>query len=175
MNNMSDERRLSIEEEVSARGEEERVRLILFRLEREWHALRAEEIREVVQRANITRVPNSPTSVVGIMNLRGRILLVVDLDSLLGLPPQPKERPRPQVVILNLPDPELDVGFLVDQVAQMREIPMGQLRDLSTAESGEGRGAFIRGALYHEGLLIHVLDPAPMISALVPEMEEAVG
>jgi len=172
---MSDERRLSIEEEASARAEEERVRLIIFRLEREWHALRAEEIREVVQRANITRVPHSPASVVGIMNLRGRILLVVDLDSLLGLAPQPKERMRPQVVILNLPDPDLDVGFLVDQVAQIREIPTAQLRDLSTSESGEGKGALFRGALYHEGLLIHVLNPAPLISALVPELEEAAG
>jgi len=171
---VSDERNIPMEEEASPGDEEGRVRLIIFRLQREWHALRAEEIREVVQRTHLTRVPNSPTAVVGIMNLRGRILLVFDLDCLLGLP-QAKEKERPQVVILNLADPEIDVGFLVDQVAQIRETSMGQLRDLSTSELGEGKGAFFRGALYQEGLLIHLLNPAPIISSLVPELEEAVG
>ena len=173
MSTVSDERNMGKGEDLSAGGEGGGVRLIIFRLQREWLALRAEEIREVVQQMRVTRVPNSPTAVVGIMNLRGRILLVFDLDLLLGLP-QRREKDTLQLVILNLADQEIDLGFLVDQVAQIREIPVDRMKDLSTSDLGERKGAFFRGALYHEGLLVHVLDPAPIISSLMPELEEAV-
>ena len=148
--------------------------LIFFRVQREWFALRVEEIREVVQRSAITRVPNAPDAVLGIMNLRGKVLAVFDLESLLGLP-STKEKERSQVVILNLPDPEIDLGFLVDQVAQIREVSLDQLREPSVPIPGERKSVFFRGALCYAGLIINVLNPSPIISSLVPEFEEASG
>jgi purine-binding chemotaxis protein CheW len=154
--------------------EEELQNLIFFRMQREWFALRVEEIREVVQRAQITRVPNAPAFLLGISNLRGRILGIFNLEFFLNLP-SPKEREAPHVIILSIPDRESDFGFLVDQVVQIREVSVGRLNELSPPTLGEGRAAFFRGALYHAGQVINVLNPSPIISSLVPELEETSG
>jgi purine-binding chemotaxis protein CheW len=161
------------ENRLSEEGEDLQ-RLIFFRLQREWFALRVEEIREVVQRTQITRVPNAPVFLLGISNLRGKILAVFNLEFFLNLP-SPKEKGAPHVVILSIPNPEIDFGFLVDQVIQIREVSVGRLNELSPATLGEGRGAFFRGALYHAGQVINVLNPSPIISSLVPELEETSG
>ena len=162
-----DEHRLS-------EGGEELQHLIFFRVQREWFALRVEEIREVVQRTQITRVPNAPTFLLGISNLRGKILAVFNLEFFLNLSSL-KEREAPHVIILSIPNPEIDFGFLVDQVIQIREVSVGRPNELSPPTLGEGRGAFFRGALYHAGQVINVLNPSPIISSLVPELEETSG
>jgi len=161
------------ENRLIAEGEELQ-HLIFFRVQREWFALRVEEIREVVHRSHITRVPNAPAFLLGISNLRGRILAIFHLEYFLNLP-TPKGREAPHVIILNIPNPEIDFGFLVDQVIQIREVSVGHLNELSPSTLGEGRAAFFRGALYHGGQVINVLNPSPIISSLVPEVEEALG
>jgi chemotaxis signal transduction protein len=174
MNKVSAELNIPMVQAPSPTPEEGQERLIIFRLQREWLALRVEEIREVVRRTPITRVPNSPPTILGIMNLRGRLLAVFDLDALLDFP-KGAEKDRPQVIILNLPDPEMDLGFLVDEVAQIREISANHLREPSAPALGERKGAFFRGTLYYGGLLVNVLNPSPIVSSLVPELEEASG
>lgn len=175
MNTAPDEKRIQTDGSLEAAERERLEHLITFRLQREWFALRVEEIREVVQRAPLTAVPNAPEHILGIMNLRGKVLTVFDLDSLLGLS-SPLEKERSQVLVLSLPDPEIDLGFLVDQVAQIREISPDHLRGLSASSAtGERKGAYYRGALYFGGAVINVLNPIPVISSLVPELEEVSG
>ena len=155
-------------------GEEELQHLIFFRMQQEWFALRVEEIREVVQRTQITRVPNAPAFLLGISNLRGKILAVFSLEFFLNLSSPPK-RKAPHAIILSIPNTEIDFGFLVDQVIQTREVSVGRPNELSPPTLGEGRGAFFRGALYHAGQVVNVLNPSPIISSLVPELEETSG
>ena len=163
-----------MDEERVIEKEGELEHLIFFRVQREWFALRVEEIREVVQRSQITRVPNAPTFLLGVSNLRGRVLAIFDLEFFLNLP-VPAKREAPHVVILSIPNPEIDFGFLVDQVIQIREVSLDQLGELAPATLGEGRSAFFRGALYHAGQVINLLNPSPIISSLVPDLEEASG
>jgi purine-binding chemotaxis protein CheW len=151
---------------------EERESLIVFRLQGEWFGLRVEEVREIVLRSQITRVPRSFPSILGLMNLRGKLLTIIDLDHLLGLPPA-KMKERSRVIVLNLPDPEMDIGFLVDEVAPIREVFPPYARDPSAALSEGRKAVFFRGALYSGGLLINVLNPSPIVPHLVPEREEA--
>jgi purine-binding chemotaxis protein CheW len=155
-------------------GEEELQHLIFFRMQQEWFALRVEEIREVVQRAQITRVPNAPAFLLGISNLRGKILAVFSLEFFLNLS-SPQKRKAPHVIILSIPNTEIDCGFLVDQVIQTREVSVGRPNEFFPPTLGEGRGAFFRGALYHAGQVINILNPSPIISSLVPELEETSG
>lgn len=158
--------------EFQASPSEERESLIVFRLQTEWFGLRVEEVREIVSRSQITRIPRASATILGLMNLRGKLLTIVDLDSLLGLPPG-RVGDRSRAIVLNLPDPEMDIGFLVDEVAPIREVFPPYARDPSATLAQGRKAAFFRGALYSGGLLINVLNPSPIVPCLVPEREEA--
>ena len=90
------------------------MRHVVFRLEKDRYALPLSAIREVVVTPpKFSRVPKAPPSVSGIMNLRGRVVTVVDLSSLL----KPADPPHPtgtKVVLLDRGRREL--GLLVTEV-----------------------------------------------------------
>jgi purine-binding chemotaxis protein CheW len=77
-------------------------RHVLFQVRKERFALLLDAIREVVNpRPPFTRVPRTSDAVRGAMNLRGRVVAVVDLASLVGLPAQELLTGLTQVVILD--------------------------------------------------------------------------
>ena len=92
------------------------MRHVVFRLEKDRYALPLASIREVVVTpAKFSRVPRAPAAVRGIMNLRGRVVTVVDLGALLK--PSAETRPSPataKVVLLDRGRREL--GLLVTEV-----------------------------------------------------------
>ncbi|MBK7857250.1 MAG: chemotaxis protein CheW [Archangiaceae bacterium] len=90
------------------------MRHVVFRLEKDRFALPLSAIREVVVTpARFSLVPRSPPSVRGIMNLRGRVVTVVEL-SLLLRPDHPAIKPGTKVVLLDRGRREL--GLLVTEV-----------------------------------------------------------
>ena len=97
-----------------------RRRVLFFRASGEWFALGLEHVREVCPRAPITRVPRAPAQVVGVMNLRGRVVTVVDLARCLGLPADGGA--ALQLVLLELGDPELSVGLLAERIDQVVDV-----------------------------------------------------
>jgi len=89
----------------------------VFRLEKDRYALPLSAIREVVVTPEkFSRVPRAPPSVRGIMNLRGRVVTVVELAVLLrpDQPPKGPEGPARKIVLLDRGRREL--GLLVTEV-----------------------------------------------------------
>lgn len=78
------------------------VRHVVFRVAAERYALPLGAVREVVPpQPPFARVPRSSDAVAGVMNLRGRVVAVVDLAALVGLPPQSLAAGTGQVLILD--------------------------------------------------------------------------
>jgi purine-binding chemotaxis protein CheW len=78
------------------------LRHVVFRVGSERFALPLEAVREVVvPQPPFARVPRCPDAVRGAMNLRGRVVAVVDLAQLVGLAPQALEASAGQVLILD--------------------------------------------------------------------------
>jgi purine-binding chemotaxis protein CheW len=99
--------------------EERELHLVVFRLEREEYAVPIELVREVVRVTDITRVPHAPPHVRGVMNLRGRILPVVETRSRLGLA-SAELSPASRVVVVEVG--RRTVGMLVDGVGQVTRL-----------------------------------------------------
>ena len=77
-------------------------RQVIFRIGGERYALPLSSVREVVPpHPPFARVPRAGGAVRGVMNLRGRVVAVVDLAELVGLPPQPLAAGAGQVLILD--------------------------------------------------------------------------
>lgn len=111
--------------DLLSEGREQERRFILFRVRGEWFALPVTEVKEIHPLGRVTRIPNAPHGVIGIMNLRGRVLTLYDLQAFLVGTANPPGQ-EAYVIVLDL-DPELDVGIVVDEVAAVRAVPSGEL------------------------------------------------
>jgi purine-binding chemotaxis protein CheW len=117
------------------------LRHVLFRVASERYALPLSAVREVVvPQPPFARVPRASEAVRGVMNLRGRVVAVVDLAALVGLPAQPLEAASGHVLILDAGT--RGMGFLVGAVlgvetlAPLADAPGGLVRGVATAPGG---------------------------------------
>ncbi len=95
-----------------------------FRLRERWFAVPGDEVREVTGRPRLTRVPGAKPWLLGVANVRGKLLTVTDLGGLLDCRPASEARDQ-RVLVLDLDG--LPAGFLVDEVAgQRRFVPEDQ-------------------------------------------------
>jgi purine-binding chemotaxis protein CheW len=125
------------------------MRHVVFRLDKERYALPLSAIREVVvPPTQWTRVPRAPGPVRGIINLRGRVVTVIELRTLLGL----AEPTVPSQKIVLLDRGRRDLGLLVSEVDGIESI------EKVTTAPGKHDPA-IRGVARLKGLAVTVLDP----------------
>lgn len=93
--------------------------LVCFRIGKETFGADIFAVREIVRVPEITHVPGAPSFVLGVINLRGRIISVVDLGQRLGLAavtPGPSSR----ILVVNLNG--VTVGFLVDAATEVMKL-----------------------------------------------------
>jgi purine-binding chemotaxis protein CheW len=117
------------------------VRHVVFRVASERFALPLPAVREVVlPQPPFARVPRSSDAVRGVMNLRGRVVAVVDLAALMGLAPQPLAAGAGHVLILD--QGKRTLGFLiggvvgVETLAPPEEDAKGVVRGVATGTAG---------------------------------------
>jgi len=78
------------------------------------------KVQEINKMMNITKIPNAPFFVEGVINLRGKIIPIVDLRKKLGFESKPYDKATRIIVI------ELDgliIGFVVDSVSEVLRVP----------------------------------------------------
>ncbi len=117
-------------------------RQVVFRIGAERFALPLEAVREVVlPQPPFARVPRASDAVRGVMNLRGRVVAVVDLAALVGLPPQPLDERAGQVLVLD-PAGRRALGVLIGGVSGVEELsrpddaPVGLVRGVVAGRDG---------------------------------------
>lgn len=127
------------------------MRHVIFRLEKDRYALPLAAIREVVvPPERFTRVPRAPDLVSGVMNLRGRVVTVVELRLLLGLSVSTERARNDRVVLLDRG--RRDLGLLVSDVDGIESI------EKVTPAPGRQSEA-VRGVARLRGWAVTVLDP----------------
>lgn len=134
--------------------------LVVFQLGNEEYAITVERVREVVKADRITRVPGAPSYVRGIINLRGRVVPVIDLRQRLGLGAATLERPRIMVV----EDGPALVGMLVDRASEVLRIRPGQLQPPDEVLQGDQNSRFVEAVANLDGRLIVVLRPGELLA-----------
>ncbi|GJQ63592.1 MAG: chemotaxis protein CheW [Melioribacteraceae bacterium] len=96
------------------------LQLVSFKIEDEEFGIDILKVQEINKMLKITKVPNAPEFVDGVVNLRGRIIPVIDLRTRLGMPRKEYDNKTRIVVV------ELDgntIGFIVDEVSEVLRIP----------------------------------------------------
>ena len=120
---------------------EETVKLVFFRLAREWYGVEITKVKEVIKVEKITYLPSSPEHIAGIVNLRGNILSVTDLKRFFALP---HEELTEKTRIVAIESGIVETGLLVDEVAEAIEVPVSVI-DPPLATIAPEMGEYIDG------------------------------
>lgn len=99
------------------------VQLVLFELHGEIYGVEAMKVQEIVLRGRETAIPRAPRYVIGIMNLRGRVIPVVDLLRRFSLGEAGDT--ATQVVVVEIRGSQ--VGFIVDMVTEVLNVPLAKM------------------------------------------------
>src|SRR5262245_47537779 len=95
------------------------VQLVVFELRGERYAANIECVHEIIRPQEITRVPRAPEFVEGVINLRGRIVPVANLNRRFGFPEQPVTRTT-RIVVMDVAG--TTIGMVVDAVAEVSRV-----------------------------------------------------
>jgi purine-binding chemotaxis protein CheW len=150
--------------EVAEPAPEEMRRVILFQACDEWFALPIAHVREVQPLDRVTRVPNAPGAVLGILNIRGRVLTLFGLAECLEI--APGAQPRTHVVVLDLGEPELRMGLAVQAIGGVRRIPVSAIEPPPPREGGPD---CLEGVFEVNGRVVGLLDLARVFARYLPE------
>jgi purine-binding chemotaxis protein CheW len=130
-----------------------------FRVGGEEYGLEILKVRELIGLLEITRVPHAPSGVRGVVNLRGKVITVVDLREHLGIQTaSTTERPVIIVVQLQTPTGPITTGVLVDQVLEVRNIAAAQIEPPPSFGRGDEATRFILGIAKAEKRVVLLLD-----------------
>ena len=111
-------------------------------------------VQEMNKQMKMTRVPQAPTHVLGIMNLRGRIVTTIDLGQKLGLTPSQKTDSS-RIIIVNSQDE--NIGLLVDKITDVITVQWEDMEPTPSNIKGV-RGKYFQGVFKTSKDLVAVLD-----------------
>ncbi len=120
-----------------------------------------EDVREVIGPTKTAKVPKAPPFVEGIINLRGRVVPILNLRKKLGLP---EAKGRQEGVVLIEIDNRI-VGLLVDKVEGILRIPKQSIGFPSTLKQGKIDTAYLTGVGESQEGAVVLLNPRKILEA----------
>jgi purine-binding chemotaxis protein CheW len=138
--------------------------IVVFALGEERYGLEISSVYEIIRPQQITAVPQSPASVEGVINLRGRIIPVVDLRARFGLP-EAATGAASRVVVCDANG--LRVGLMVDGVSEVLMIPDDAVEPTPDVAIGTDT-EYVRGVAKLADQMIILLDLRYLFSSGEP-------
>jgi len=142
------------EKKLESQKNVEPVQVVTFFLESEEFAIGLTDLQEIERVMNITPLPNVPPSILGVVNLRGKIVPVIDLRIKLGMAASPLTK-QSRIMIVNVGGTL--AGLLVDSVKEVVQIEDDQVKappPLTLSVNDD----FISGIMNLESRLVLLLD-----------------
>lgn len=132
---------------------------VTFRLGDETYGIDVLQVQEVLRVSEISPVPGALSFVIGIINLRGNVVTVLDGRHRFGLPPKdPDEASR--IIVVDAFDKV--VGLLVDSVSEVAYVPAAEVESLP-AVGADDNAKFVSGVYNREGGLLILVDLAKLL------------
>ena len=115
-------------------------RYLTFKLEKEYYGIEIKFVTEIINMLPITTIPGLPTYIKGIINLRGRIIPVMDIRLRFNMDIL-EYNDRTCIIVAMIDD--MDIGFIVDSVSEVLSIPESDIVD--PPEMNKSSNKFIKG------------------------------
>lgn len=120
--------------------------VVEFEINNERYALDIGLTREIVEMVQITPVPRAPPHIAGIINLRGEITNIINLNYILGLPEKDDIEKEEHKIIVLVPDAAEGsiVGIIVDAVHSVLQVSDNEIENISGGLTNE---AYVKGVI----------------------------
>ena len=147
-------------EEVKANNESsneftnELLQLVGFRLGKEEYGIDILKVQEINRIAEITRIPQSPDFVEGVINLRGNVIPIIDLRKRFNMPEREHDK-QTRIVVGEIEGKT--VGLIVDAVSEVIRLPANTIEPAPKILSKD-RADYIKGVGKLEDRLLMLLD-----------------
>ncbi len=129
------------------------IQWVTFRLADETYGINVMQVQEVLRVSEVAPVPGAPHYVLGIINLRGNVVTVIDTRIRLGLE-STEVTDATRIVII---EGAHVVGILVDCVAEVVDLPMSEVESAPNVGSDES-SRYIQGVASRDGELLILVD-----------------
>ena len=127
---------------------------VTFQLEEETYGINVMQVREVLRYTEIAPVPGAPDYVLGIINLRGNVVTVIDTRSRFGLV-EGEITDNTRIIVIE--SEHQVIGILVDSVAEVVYLRSSEI-DTTPSVGTDESAKFIQGVSNRDGKLLILVD-----------------
>ena len=142
----------------------ELLQLVSFHVGGEEFGVEILKVQEIIRVQQLTRVPNSPDFVDGVINLRGKVIPVISLRRIFGLDDLKQDK-QTRIVVVEVKGTV--IGFMVDSVSEVLRIPAGTVEP--PPRLGNVKREYVSGVGKLDNRLLILLD----IDRLMSDSEDA--
>ncbi|MGB0521312.1 MAG: chemotaxis protein CheW [Flammeovirgaceae bacterium] len=137
--------------------------IIVFKMGGEEYALDIQHIKEVVPTPPVSKVPLTPDYILGVANIRGNILAIVDLEIKFQLQKTHANPQESYALVVEMAD--INMAFLVNEIPNTFSVPIASI-DQSPAilQEATGQKSYIDGIVKLEDRLIILIDIQSIVS-----------
>ena len=133
---------------------------VTFKLGAETYGVNVMQVQEVLRVTEIAPVPGAPEYVLGIINLRGNVVSVLDTRLRFGLEQKPTDDTT-RIIIIELESQT--IGILVDSVAEVEDVQRQEV-DTAPGVGNEESSRFIAGVVSRQNGLLILVDVHRLLS-----------
>lgn len=130
------------------------IQWVTFRLDNETYGINVMQVQEVLRVTEIAPVPGAPNYVLGIINLRGNVVTVIDTRQRFGLTPRDMDDST-RIVIIEVN--KQVVGILVDSVAEVVDLRSSEIETAPNVGSDDS-AKYIQGVSSRDEELLILID-----------------
>ncbi|HBA71241.1 MAG: chemotaxis protein CheW [Geobacteraceae bacterium GWC2_55_20] len=141
---------------------DELIQLVSFMLAGEEYGVEVLKVREIIRMPTITKMPNTPQHVEGIINLRGKVIPIISMRKRFGLM-ESENSGHTRIIIMDVAGTL--TGFIVDAVSEVIRIHSSEIQPPPSMIMSGGIGReFITGVFNHAERLLIIMDVDRMFS-----------
>ena len=145
--------------------------LVIFELANEFYGINIAVVESIIKMQAITQLPQSPSYVKGVTNLRGSVLPVIDLRSRFALPPKEDTR-QTRIIIVTMGN--IKVGVTVDGVSEVLRVSDELIEPLPPMVNSVN-SVFLKGIVRLENRLIILLELGKVLDLNDQQVLEALS
>ncbi|MCZ7382979.1 MAG: chemotaxis protein CheW [Candidatus Methanoperedens sp.] len=131
------------------------LQLVVFNIGKEEFGVEITRVQEIIRMASITGIPQAPDYIRGIINLRGRIIVVLNLNVIMGMETKEQDE-NTRIIVANID--ETVMGFIVDSVSEVIRLPEKSVEPAPAVIANKIGTEYVRGVGKMEDRLLILLD-----------------
>ena len=129
------------------------MQVVIFRLNKEQFAVETSKVQSINDYMEITKVPRAPSHIKGIINLRGNVISILDINLLMDVPKQGNSKQSEESIIILEMEEEL-VGIVVDQVDEVLDLDESMIEKITD----ENKKAYIEGVINFKDRVVTLIN-----------------